>query len=48
LQIATSSLPEHHHNLTFFNLKALETTEMDESAIAAAAIAGLSKKPVKG
>jgi len=36
------------HNRTFFNLNALVTTEMDEKAMAAAAMAGLRRKPEKG
>jgi len=39
---------EEAYNLSLFNLKALETTESDERAIAAAAITGLKRKPKKG
>lgn len=36
------------YNRTLFNLRALESTDMDERAIAAAAIAGFRRKPKNG
>ena len=47
-KIMTWLVPVNFYSRTRFNLRALETTEMEDSAIAAAAITGLRRKPKNG